>query len=70
LKNIVDQGFPGLSADSLIKDFEENLFWPRNSILHVAYDGYTRNDAIKSYNLAQLGLLILDTMDKNRIETS
>lgn len=69
LKNIVEQGFPSLSLDSLIKDFEENLFWPRNSILHSAYDGYTRNDAIKSYNIAQLGLLILNTMDKNRIET-
>ncbi len=69
LKNIVEQRFPSLSLDSLIKDFEENLFWPRNSILHSAYDGYTRNDAIKSYNLAQLGLLILNTMDKSRIET-
>jgi hypothetical protein len=69
LKNIVERGFPSLSIDSLLKDFVENLFWPRNRILHFAYDGYAKNDAIKSYNIAQLGLLILNTMDKNRIDT-
>jgi len=67
LKNVVQQGFPSLSLDSLIKDFEENLFWPRNRILHFSYDGYAKDDAIKSYNIAQLGLLILNTMDKNNI---
>jgi len=39
LKNVVQQGFPSISLDSLIKDFEENLFWPRNRILHFSYDG-------------------------------
>jgi hypothetical protein len=70
LKNIVQQGFPSLSLDSLIKDFEKNLFWPRNRILHSAYDGYSKSDAFKSYNIAQLGLLILNTMDKSRIKSS
>ena len=70
LKNMVQQGFSSLSLDSLIKDFEENLFWPRNRILHFAYDGYSKDDAIKAYNIAQLGLLILNTMDKYKIQTT
>ena len=64
LKNIVEQGFPNLSLNSLIKDFEKNLFRPRNRILHFSYDGYSKEDAAKSYNIAQLGVLILNTMDK------
>lgn len=64
LKMTIQQGFPSLSLNSLIKDFEENLFWPRNRILHFAYDSYSRNDAIKSYNIARLGLIILNSMDK------
>jgi len=67
LRNTVQKGFPSLSLDSLIKDFEENLFWPRNRILHFSYNDYSKDVAIKSYNIAQLGLLILNTMDKNKI---
>lgn len=70
LKNIVEQGFPSLSLNSLINDFERVLFRPRNRILHFSYDGYSKEDAIKSYNIAQLGILILNTMDKNKIEAS
>lgn len=68
LKNVVEQGIPNVSIDSLLNDFVENLFGPRNKILHSAYDGYTKSDAIKSYNIAKLGLLILNTMDKERID--
>jgi len=66
IKMTIQQGFPSLGLDCLIKDLKENLFWPRNRILHFAYDGYSKSDAIKSYNFAKLGLTILNSMDKHK----
>lgn len=66
LRSTVEMGFPSLSIDSLIKDVHEKLFLPRNRILHFSYMDYEREDSIKSYNIAHLGLVILNSMDKNR----
>lgn len=66
LKDTIDKGFPSLSLDTLIKDFQEKLFWPRNSILHFANTNFKRQDAITSYKIAELGIVILNSMDENR----
>ena len=42
LRTTVEMGFPGLSIDSLIQDIQENLFLPRNRILHFSYMDYKR----------------------------
>lgn len=61
--------FPSLKLETLIKDIQINLFWPRNRIAHYGFDGYKRQDAIKSYNIAYLGMLILNSMDNYKRKT-
>jgi len=65
-KDTIDKGFPELILDTLIKDFQEKLFWPRNRILHFAFTDYEKQNAITSYNIAKLGIVILNSMDKYR----
>ena len=65
-KDTIGKGFPSLSLDNLIKDFQKKLFWPRNRILHLANTDYERQDAEKSYNIASLGITILNSMDEHR----
>ena len=62
----INNSFPSLSIETLIKDFEKNLFWPRNKILHDGMTDYDKNNAIKAYNIAYLGLVVLRSMDKYR----
>jgi hypothetical protein len=66
LRTTVKSGFPSLSIESLITDIHKNLFLPRNRILHYSCVGYKREDSIKSYNIAHLGIVILNSMDKYR----
>ena len=60
------EGFPSLSLENFIVDFQENLFWPRNRIIHSGFDEYNREDAKKCYNIARLGITILSSMDQYR----
>ena len=66
LSNIVKNGFPSLRLDHLTKHFQEKLFWPRNRVLHLADTSFSKDDGIRCYNIATLGLRILDEMDKHR----
>jgi len=66
LYETINKSFPSLSFNSLIKDFEKKLFWPRNMILHNGDTNYNREDAIKSYNISYLGMVILKNMDNYR----
>ena len=66
LSDIVKNGFPSLRLDHLTKDFQKKLFWPRNRILHLADTSFSKDDAIRCYNIATLGLMILDEMDEHR----
>lgn len=70
LRGTIEEGFPSLKLDTLLKDIQIHLFWPRNRILHFAFTGYSHEDAIKSYNIARLGLVILNSMDEYRRNTS
>jgi hypothetical protein len=65
-KDTVDKKFTSLSLDNLIKGFQEELFWPRNRILHFANTDYERQDVEKSYDIASLGITILNSMDEHR----
>ena len=65
-RETIDKKFPSLNLDSLIKDFEKNIFWPRNNILHNGNTNYNKDDALKAYNISYLGLVILNSMDKYR----
>jgi len=66
LSNIVKDGFPSLSLYNLAKDFQQNLFWPRNRVLHLADTSFSYEDAKRCFNIATLGLRILDVMDEHR----
>ncbi|MDP3013478.1 MAG: hypothetical protein Q8M92_04500 [Candidatus Subteraquimicrobiales bacterium] len=63
INEIIEGGFPSLDVDSLAKDIQQHLFWPRNSILHTGKNDYKEDDAIKAYNISTLGLLVLNSLD-------
>jgi hypothetical protein len=69
LRKMIDEGFPSLNVDTLSKSFQEKLFWPRNRILHLGDSKYGEEDAIRSFNIATLGLRVLDVMDGNKRKT-
>lgn len=62
----IENGFPSLCVTNLAKSFQEQLFWPRNRVLHLGYSGYINEDAKRCLNIAGLGLQIFDEMDKNK----
>lgn len=66
LRQIVEQDFPSLTIGRLSKSFQEKLFWPRNRILHLGDSCYGIEDANRCFNIANLGLKILEVMDKNK----
>lgn len=63
---VIENGFPSLCVTNLAKSFQEQLFWPRNRVLHLGYSGYINEDAKRCLNIAGLGLQIFDEMDKNK----
>ncbi|UCD49389.1 MAG: hypothetical protein JSW27_17885 [Phycisphaerales bacterium] len=63
---IVSEGFPSLSLESLSKDFQAALFWPRNRVLHLGDASFSLDDAKRCFNIATLGLRILEAMDERR----
>lgn len=66
ITDIIKGGFPSLNVDSLAKDIQQHLFWPRNCILHTGKSDYKEDDAIKAYNISTLGLLVLNSLDENK----
>lgn len=67
-REAVEQGFPSLHIGSLPKDFQETLFWPRNSVLHWGDSSHTEQDAAISFSIAKLGLSILTSMNQERVK--
>jgi len=64
LKGIIEKGFPSLELGQVDKGIVENVFWPRNRILHLGKGDYSKDAAIKCFNISNLGLRILKDMDK------
>ena len=70
LRSTVTDGFPSLDINNLSKSFQQKLFWPRNRILHLAYTKYNYIDARRCYNIAKLGLMLLEKLDNYRQNAS
>lgn len=70
LNEIVQKGFPSLRLSELTKDFQQKLFWPRNRVLHLADTSFTKDDAARCFQIAALGLRILEELDTNRRNAS
>lgn len=68
LKNI-ENDFPSLDKNKLTESFQQQLFRPRNRVLHLGFSGYTKDDAKRCFNIATLGLQIFDKMDKYKSTT-
>ena len=69
LRETIVAGFPSLNIDSLSSSFQEKLFWPRNRILHLGDSKHGKEDAIRCFNMATIGLSILEVMDRKKRET-
>ena len=66
LVRTIDNGFPSINRGTIARDFQTQLFWPRNRILHLGYAGYVEADSSRCLTFAQLGLRILDLIDQTR----
>jgi hypothetical protein len=64
LKESINNGFKSLNIETIVKDLEKNLFWPRNRIIHSSFTNYGRDDAVKIHSISRLGLFILHTLDE------
>ena len=58
-----------VSVETIGTDIEKKLFWPRNRVLHHAIP-HGKQDAVKCWRLAALGLFILAEMDSKRASGS
>ncbi|MCZ6671579.1 MAG: hypothetical protein O7C75_01430, partial [Verrucomicrobia bacterium] len=63
LNNAISKDYPSLRIGKLAEDFQINLFWPRNRILHLGYAKYGKDDANRCFNRAAIGLWILEKLD-------
>jgi len=61
--------FRSVRVGSLASDFQKQLFWPRNSVLHWGDVKYSYDDAAKCFTFAELGLHIFRAMDGHRRAT-
>lgn len=66
LRQTVTEGFPSLHLNSLTLDFQQKLFWPRNRVLHLADTSFKKADGVRCFNIATLGLRILEELDKKK----
>jgi hypothetical protein len=69
LSSMILDGFPSLSIDDFAKSIQRNLFWPRNSILHLGKQA-TQDQAKKCFNTSTLAIRIFETLDQHRIATA
>ncbi len=69
LRTTIDNGFTTIRRGSLATDFQRQLFWPRNRILHAGYSGYNEREADRCITLALLGLSVFESLDLVRRAT-
>lgn len=71
LRDYVLQNFSGdeVRIESIVDDIDQQLFWPRNRILHNAAIDYGPTDARRCLRLATLVLFILWEMDAAKQKT-
>lgn len=66
LNETISTRFQSVRIGSLPEDFQKQLFWPRNKVLHWGDRKNSYEDAARCYNIANLGLGILRKMDEER----
>ncbi len=66
LRDHITANFKSIRVGNLPADFQQHLFWPRNSVLHWGNARYSYEDAAKCFSFAELGLWILHEMDLHR----
>jgi len=66
LNTHISANFTSIRVGHLPADFQQHLFWPRNSVLHWGDAKYSYKDAAKCFSIADLGLWILREMDLYR----
>jgi hypothetical protein len=66
LEGQISRNFKSVRVGSLAADFQKQLFWPRNSVLHWGGARYSYEDAARCFTFAELGLQILREMDRHR----
>lgn len=66
-KKIISNDFPTLHLGSLPTDFQREVFWPRNEVLHRGKTGHTKDEATSCCSIAWLGVRILKEMDKAKL---
>lgn len=66
LRRHFEKGFFGFSIGSLSKHFQEDLFWPRNKILHYSTRQSDQAEAERCYKIGYVGLRILTLLDEKK----
>lgn len=66
LEGQIARNFKSVRVGSLAADFQKQLFWPRNSVLHWGDAKYSYEDAARCFTFAELGLRIHREMDSHR----
>jgi hypothetical protein len=66
LRDHIAANFASIRVGTIAVDFQKNLFWPRNSVLHWGDAQFSYEDAAKCFSIAELGLWILREMDALR----
>jgi hypothetical protein len=66
LRQKIETGYPSLTIGSLAESFQQSLFRPRNRFVHSGYVDHTKDEALRCYNIASLGVEILARMDDAR----
>ncbi|HUI28824.1 MAG TPA: hypothetical protein VLX91_01315 [Candidatus Acidoferrales bacterium] len=63
IANAIKKDFPSFDMNDLSQSFQRELFWPRNRILHLGQTGFDTKQAEHCFNIASLGLTILQMME-------
>jgi hypothetical protein len=66
LRDTIANGFTSIRLGTLAADFQQQLFWPRNRILHLGYSRFSTGDADRCWTIAVLGLKIFEELDIER----
>jgi hypothetical protein len=61
----INNGYTRFNLKDIETSFQKELFWPRNRILHLGDDNFGSQEATYCFHVAELGLIILDRLDKS-----
>ena len=62
----IQNDFPSIKLGTVAADIQREVMWKRNHIVHVGDYFYSKDDANRCINFAQLFILIFENMDMER----